>query len=372
MVRPKKPITDKSLKNWLENSFKNQGTKRAYTAALRAFKKNLGIDDLSEYLQSGPDANNDLRRFLSSLDGRPSKTISAYVTPVRVFFMDHNVNIDSNGWQKLKRRGFYPKRVQAVTRDRKPTKAMLKKILNYADIKGRTLFLFLLSSGARIGETLQLEIEDFDLEADPPKVHIRGEYTKGGVGERTTYFSYEARDALKDWLRIKDTMGKRDGKGTYESPLMFPFSDTTASLMWNRSCDKSGLGDKDNRTGRRIYHLHSLRKFFRTKIGLDLDMTHALMGHTEYLDNAYLRLDEEGEIAQAYLEVMSNVSVYQVEEIALRKAVEPIQEELEALKKKYTRLESMYEAAATLYKQLDRKELEKTIKEIYQKVKAEA
>ena len=104
MVRPKKPIKDETLKRWLSESFKNEGTRKAYCAALRAFKKNLDIEDLGEYLKTKPDVNTDLRRFLVSMDGRPSKTISAYVTPVRVFLQDHNVSIEENGWRKLRRR----------------------------------------------------------------------------------------------------------------------------------------------------------------------------------------------------------------------------------------------------------------------------
>lgn len=367
-MKPRKPITDPTLKQWL-TEFKKPTTRRSYLSSMRKFKKHLEIEDLGKYLKSSPNATADIRKFLSSLDGRPSKSIMAYVAAVKVFFQDHGIEIGGNSWRKLRRRGFMPKRVRAETRDKKPTKEMLKKILNYMDIKGRAMVLFLVSSGARIGETLQLKQTDFDLEDDPPKVHIRAEYTKAEVGERTVFFSYEARDAIEDWLGIKDSIQKRSG-GSYAGPRVFNWSSFTARFMWNLACDKAGYSERDKHTKRRIYHLHSLRKFFRTKIGLDLDMTNALMGHAEYLDDSYLRLEEEGEIAQAYLEVMSNVSVYQVEEIALRKAVEPIQEELEALKKKYTRLESMYETTAQLYKQFNRVELEKTIKEIYQKVTA--
>ena len=119
-----------------------------------------------------------------------------------MFFQDKGVKIPDEDWKKIRRRGYMPKRVRAETRDKKPTKAMLKKILNYADLKSRAMILFLISSGARIGETLQLKKEDFDFEADPPKAHIRRDYTKGGVGERTVFFSYEAKDAIKDWLAI--------------------------------------------------------------------------------------------------------------------------------------------------------------------------
>ena len=69
-------------------------------------------------------------------------------------------------------------------------------------------------SGARIGETLQLKKEDFELDAEPPRVHIRAEYTKGGVGARITYFSFEARDAIKDWLAIKDGLKKKMERNT--------------------------------------------------------------------------------------------------------------------------------------------------------------
>jgi integrase len=214
MGRPRKDLKDKTLKEWL-TLFKKKSTKNTYLTGLRHFKQNLGIEDLSKYLESTPNAAINLRKFLNSLDGKPSKTIAVYTAAVKMFFQDHKVKLEDNDWRKLRRRGFMPKRVKAQTRDKKPTKTQLKQILNYADIKGRALFLFLVSSGARIGETLQLLIEDFNLEAGPPRVHIRGEYTKGGVGERTVYFSYEARDAIKDWLRIKDGLGRRNG-GTYE------------------------------------------------------------------------------------------------------------------------------------------------------------
>lgn len=325
-MRGKKPIQDAALEEWLQE-FKRETTQRTYLSALRKFKKMLGIEDLGEYVKNSPNVVADVRKFLASLDGKPSKTVSTYVGALKMFLQDHDVKVPDDDWRKMRRRGFMPKRVKAETRDKKPSKTMLKQILNYADIKCRSLVLFLVSSSARIGETLQLKKEDFDLDADPPCATIRNEYTKGGVGGRTVYFSYEARDAINDWLRIKDKTSRRAGGGTYEDPKMFPWDDNTSRFMWNMACDKAGLGMRDNHTGRRIYHLHSLRKFFRTKIGLDEDITHALMGHARYLDEAYLRLEQEGEIAKAYLEAMPNVSVYAVEDQQLREQASTIEQE---------------------------------------------
>ena len=309
MGRVKEPIGDETLAEWLLE-FKKETTQSTYRFALKKFKEELGIEDLGEYVKSKPDVVADVRKFLAGLDGKPSKTVSTYVGAVKVFLQDQGVKIPDEDWRKLRRRGHMPKRVRAETQDRKPSKSQLKRILNYLNIKARSLVLFLASSGARIGETLQLKIEDFDLEADPPKATIRSEYTKGGVGARTVYFSYEARDAIKDWLKVKNTTYRRFSKRTHKDSRMFPWNDSNSRFMWNEACDKAGLGMRDDKTKRRIYHLHSLRKFFRTNISLDLDITHALMGHTEYLDDAYLRLEEKGEIAKSYLEAMKNVSVY--------------------------------------------------------------
>jgi len=328
---------DVFLQDWLQE-FKSQSTRRVYRAGLRDYTKKLNIEDLEKYIKDSPNVTADIRKYLTILDGKPSKTISTYVGAVKVFLQDKGVKVPDESWKKIKRRGFMPKRVMAETRDKKPTKTQLKRILNYVDVKGKALILFLISSGARIGETLRLKEEELELDADPPRVHIRGEYTKGGVGERTVYFSYEARDAIKDWLAIKDNMGKRDGT-TYKDDRVFPFVLSTANDLWNRACDKAKLGIKDKRTGRRIYHLHTLRKFFRTQIGLNLDTTHALMGHVQYLDESYLRQDQ-GEIAQAYREAMPNVSVYELQNEEIKEKAEIIEEENRELKERMIKTEA--------------------------------
>jgi integrase len=328
---------DEFLEDWLQE-FKADSTRRVYRAGLVKFKDAIGIEDLGTYVKDSPDVESHMRKLLVSLENKPSKTISTYVGAVKVFLQDKGVKVKDESWKKIRRRGYMPKRVKAQTQDKRPTKQQLKRILNYVDVKGKALILFLVSSGSRIGETLRLKEEDFDFEAEPPRVHIRGEITKGGVGERSAYFSFEARDAIKDWLAIKNDMGKRDGSN-YKDDRVFSFTHNTAKDLWNRATDKAGLGVRDKRTGRRVYHIHSLRKFFRTKIGLDLDMTHALMGHVEYLDESYLR-QEQGEIAKAYLEAMPNVSVYEVaSNQELKTQSENLEDENQKLKDKVASIE---------------------------------
>lgn len=337
LVRAVKPIDDVVLASWLKE-FRKKSTRKNYCSALRCFQKCLGFTSFGEYLRNKPDGSADLKKFLLCLEGRPPKTIGTYCTAVRSFFMDNGVMLAEVDLRRMRRRGFMPKRVRASTRDKKPGKLMLKKILNHGSLMFRALCLYLLSSGARVGESLQLVVGDFDFKADPPRAHIRGEITKFGVGERTVYFSYEARDTILDWLKAKEGLRKRDGSGRFDSNLVFPVAYVTFWQMWNKACDKAGYGQRDPRTKRRIYHIHTLRKFFRSNVGLDLDVVHALMGHGEYLDDAYLRLDEQGEVAKQYLACMENVSVFAVVDSELRERTEAIAEDNELLRRELDRL----------------------------------
>ncbi|MCK4885414.1 hypothetical protein KAS24_05015, partial [Candidatus Bathyarchaeota archaeon] len=151
---------DELLTKWLQE-FKSASTRKVYSVALRKFKNIIGIEDLDKYKNDSPDTTADIRKFLISMEGRPSKTINTYAGAVKVFLQDHDMKVPEGAWSKIRRRGFMPKRVRAQTQDKKPTKPQMKQILNYADIKLRALTLFLISSGGRIGEALQLLIEDF-------------------------------------------------------------------------------------------------------------------------------------------------------------------------------------------------------------------
>jgi hypothetical protein len=218
----------------------------------------------------------------------------------------------------------------AATRDKKLTKTQLKKMLNYLDVKGRAMVLFLASSGCRIGESLKLKQEDLELDSKPPKAHIRNQYTKNQTGGRTIYFSFEAADAIRAWLNIKADMKKKNGK-KYNDNRVFGWSKWTARDIWIRAITKAKLDQKDTVTDRYIYHIHGLRKFFRSNINLDLDIVHVLMGHLEYLDQAYLR-QNQSDIEKAYLEAMSNVNVFATVDLELKQETMKLKEENKELK----------------------------------------
>lgn len=230
------------------------------------------------------------------------KTVSTYVTAVISYYQDKGVTLDPETWRRIKKRLLPP--AKPSTFDKAGTHEEWKKILNHMSIKGRSLLLFLLSSGGRIGEAVQVRISDLDLDADPPRAFIRPEYTKGGFGGRTVFMSYEARDAIKEYLNTKFLLNKRVPKRIYipkqkrfiaykhiDDDRVWDITPQTAEAMLWEALRKAGLDERDKRTKRRKIHVHSTRKFFRSNCGLPDALVHALMGHEGYLDQSYLRTD---------------------------------------------------------------------------------
>lgn len=66
------------------------------------------------------------------------------------------------------------------------------------------------------------------------------------------------------------------------------------------------------------------------------------MGHRKYLDERYLRLEMDGEVARDYLEAMPNVSVYEMQNEELREKADSVAEENKLLKERLGKLESEF------------------------------
>ena len=202
-----------------------------------------------------------------------------------------------------------PKGNQARTEDGNLTRERLRHILAHCDVKGNALFLFLASSGIRVGEALNLQISDIDMTSEPVSVRVRGENTKAG-NPYSSFISSEAKEALSQWLNVRDSYFKSAmNKGSGLSKLgngqgikaagdnrLFPFSMSVADSMWVNALKKVKLDERDTSTDRSKFHIHMLRKFFNSQMklaGVPEDLVEALIGHNGYLDGAYRRYSAE-------------------------------------------------------------------------------
>jgi len=288
------------IEDWLEENFANEGTKNMYRNGLKTFYDHTGGRE--------PADSNELARMIKKFVQKKKselapKTLNGYTTAVRVYFADQGIDIDGNEWRNIRRRLIPANKSRTVDRAGSPEE--WKKIISHMSTQGRSLFLFLLSTGCRVGEALQLRKGDISLDKNPPRAQIRHEYTKGEHAGRTVFMTPEAGEAIKDWLQAKAHVNKRtaktvilpDGrefKGKEEDPeKIWDFASSTARRVLATALKKAGLNTRDRSTGRYEIHVHSTRKFFRSNCGLDDGLVHALMGHEGYLDDSYLRLDPE-------------------------------------------------------------------------------
>lgn len=278
---------------WLEG-FSNAHTRRNYRQGLEHFEKHIGrdMDEYSKNLKVS-ELFSDLKTFWADyLKDLAPRTRKGHLDAVRLFFDEQGLEIPKNEWHKFTRRKVG--KVYELTQDRAGTKDEWREIIQHLiSTQNKALFLTLLSTGLRIGEMLQVKIKDLDLESIPARIRIRASYTKEGVGKRTVFLTDEARDAIKRFLKWRK--GRKMQRNRYydDEPRLFPIIGNTAREALVSALRRIGLDERDDESKRYVIHLHSTRKFFRSNCGLDDALTHALMGHSGYLDRSYLRTDPD-------------------------------------------------------------------------------
>ena len=281
---------------------------------------------VEKYFSESDERNftDDFKTFIQWLksEGYANLSVRKNCSKVKVFFdmNDPRCKISENDWKQIKG-NLLPRSKRAATQDEILTKDQIRTILKYMGIHAKAVVLFMLCTGARLGAVCQIKMSDIHLEADLPWVNIREEYTKREIGGRIMWITYEARDAIKDWLKLRDFTKKRGTSGDFDRTLAFNFTENTFRNAWNkalRRADGKGrpavLARRDTSTKIRmhVYHVHTFRKFFRTEMGMAgvQDMVvHAWMGHQAYL-NVYDKLGKR-RLEEIYKEHMDVVTIYE-------------------------------------------------------------
>ncbi|KXA94102.1 hypothetical protein AKJ36_03455, partial [candidate division MSBL1 archaeon SCGC-AAA259I07] len=124
----------------------------------------------------------------------------------------------------------------------------------------------------------------------------------------TVFLTEEAREKLADYMEWRKDNQKRDGEPYDKTDKIFPFTRENATQILETALNNANMDVRDNKTGRNKIHIHSTRKFFRSNCGLEDALTHAIMGHREYLDGSYLRVDPD-RAAEEFAANMDNLQV---------------------------------------------------------------
>jgi site-specific recombinase XerD len=230
----------------------------------------------------------DAARFLASKaarnapDGRPKKATSANAlrASLKVFFLYlHRAGITERDAGRLIRRAITsagpPKCLTIAEQER-----LLETLANgesFEDRRDAVLFAFMLRSGARVGSTVALNVEDVDIHAQEVRIHAKGDRTE------KIYLSAETAEQLREWIG-----DRRDG------PLFatrFGARITTRQVARRLRCrlERAGIT--------RAASPHSLRHSFATALYRrtgDLLMTKAALGHRSIASTLiYAHVDRE-------------------------------------------------------------------------------
>jgi len=299
--------------------YQSESTKKVYRWAIKEFCKSIygevaNLEDAVEkYFSEKRDYDADVKRFFSKINDRPPKSIRLLISSVKTFLIENHVELRELFWKRLNRR---IKGTRAISVEKVPSNAELRRILTHLPVQGKALYLTLVSSGMRIGEAMQLTLEDIELDSDPVKINIRREYTKSGDA-RITFVSGETKESLEEWLKtredyIKTAVAKSPFPKDAEDESLFPFDVKTAYDQWRNALDKAKLNGRDKVTNRHKIHPHVLRKFFRSKAGMEsVDMAEALMGHSGYLTDVYRKYANADEtLAEFYKQVEPSLEVF--------------------------------------------------------------
>ena len=301
-------------------NFQAKRTKQVYKSHLTEFFRSINSDPNTYFSRNktNKDYENDVRTFWLGLNGKAPLTIRNTVSVLKIFLIHNDIELKIKFWKDISKR---TKGNRAIMIDTVPTNIQLKQILTHADTLGRSLFLILSSSGMRIGEACQITLNDIDLQSSPAKITIQGDYTKTG-NSRIVFISNESKTALNEWLKIRQEYLNDLAKHVKErfthyeistdDNRVFPFNTAVSRVRWNDLIKKTGFNEKDLKTGRYKMHVHTLRKYFRTRMALDIpvDVVEALMGHEGYLTQAYRRYSIE-QLGDLYQKGVHNVLVFE-------------------------------------------------------------
>ena len=305
------------------NQFPSKNTRNSYRCHLKKFFNVINADT-ETYFKKERDYQQDVEKYWDSLKDKAPLTKSHGLGCIKVFLEDHDIELKAKFYKTLKRR-MKGSVCRPITLDKVPSPTQLKEILQHGTVKDRALFLLSSSTGMRIDEILSLKPEYIDWNTDPVSINIPASITKTGQS-RVSFMSTESADALKSWLKIRqeylDFACKKCNhknvnqqfKKNPNDPYVFPFGYNNAREMWDRLILKSGFNERDTSTNRRKYHIHSLRKYFRTRLASEIpvDVVETLMGHEGYLTGAYRRYSMD-QLIEFYKKGMYTLMVFETQ-----------------------------------------------------------
>jgi integrase len=174
----------------------------------------------------------------------------------------------------------------------------LQKMMDVADIHGKSILTFLISTGCRAGECSKILLSD----VKDDTVTLRNDICKGKRGG-VAFLTSEARQYLDLWvgkerdsyIKMADiksgNLATRINGRPKNDQRLFGCSYMTINKIFKKLYD---LVDGEQSGGRNRITAHGTRAYFRTRapMGMSIDLVEGILRHVGYLNASYVRMSD--------------------------------------------------------------------------------
>ena len=339
----------KSISKFIKNvGIRNKNTAKQYQSRLLSFerfakdyyknsKSNDNVDKIIEQLKNGEldpyDILNDFCLFIqNNYNSISGATFRDKIITVKTFLEYNDIEISP---RKFKIKVRFPKSV--LKHKEALDKNDIVQILNgCSDIKLKTYVMLLAVTGARATEALSIRLKDLDLESNPAKLGIRGEFTKTKV-DRHIFITKELKEQIQKWLDFKYRTRRicyKDSKGKTITKYRTPEKNTneqifslyqvdnptpeslynSLSLVFATTLDRIGMGFReDGNERRRKITLHSFRRFVKSTIS-DLGFSDYSEYHIGHSGSTYWR-KKDSEKAELFKKIEPYLTFLDIQQL---------------------------------------------------------
>jgi integrase len=342
-------------------------TAKEYAIRLNNFRKfilshyDTATDNLIIKIKEGSESPynilNNYAAYLLNSNNISNLTLKQRVVTAKNFLEFHDVDISPRKFKlKVKLPKVIRRKKEALSKE-----DIINILNNCSDIRSKTYVMLLAATGMRAVEALSIRTKDLDLQSNPPKLFVRGEFTKTR-SDRTIFITSEVKYQLISWLEykyrtrrvcysndIRRTITEYRTPKKNETDLVFSvyqsIKNPNPNNLYNELCcsfaktlDRMGKGTREEgNEKRRKITLHSFRRFVKTTIS-DLgyqDFSEYFIGHS---GSTYWtkKEEEKAEIFEKIEPYLTFINVHQLERQGadIRSRVDELEELNESLRER--------------------------------------
>ncbi|HEY7227804.1 MAG TPA: tyrosine-type recombinase/integrase [Nitrososphaeraceae archaeon] len=293
-------------------------------------------------------------------------TVSSYIAPIIHFYEMNNFTLN---WKRLKK---FKAKNRSMVEDKPYTKEQIKKLVEAAPMRDKSMILLMASSGMRRGALATIRLKDID-RIDKYNILKFRVYTN----EQESYVTYctpECTQHIEEYMRRRERLGEKFTPNTPLFRVQFdaitqinkpkPVSPNTITFMIHDLLDKTGVRtpSTDHTQRTELMQTHGFRKFFKTiciNAGMNPLYSEYLMGHRSGLTKSYFKptdaeLLEGNDKALGYVAAINDLTIN--EEHRLHKKIDELtkkKDEIELREIKHREeLKSMREEMENRFQQI--------------------